>query len=268
MRGLVDAGVSFMRSRESDWGAGNLFTVHLWWHLCLYLLEAGRYDDALSIYDAEIHHDQSPGLTLEMLDASALLWRLTLDGIDSGDRYTALATAWEGQLFDEPWYAFNDLHGIVAFCGAGRVDDARGVIDRMERQIAAGPVAPGTGRAMTAEVGLPAGRAIVAFAEGRNDDVIAELLPIRRVFNHFGGSHAQRDLLQRTLTEAAIRSNQLDLARALVDERLSIRESNVYGLLARSRILAARGEDAAASAAHKAADANRERFAAAAAADG
>ena len=121
---------------------------------------------------------------------------------------------------------------------------------------------------MTAEVGLPAGRAIVAFTEGRNDDVIAELLPIRRAFNHFGGSHAQRDLLQRTLTEAAIRSNQLDLARALVDERLSLRESSVYGLLARARILAQRGDDAAATAARKAADAHRERFAAAATADG
>ena len=27
---------------EADWGARNLFTVHNWWHLALYLLEAGR----------------------------------------------------------------------------------------------------------------------------------------------------------------------------------------------------------------------------------
>ena len=29
------------------------------------------------------------GVALEMLDASALLWRLTLDGVDTGDRYAA-----------------------------------------------------------------------------------------------------------------------------------------------------------------------------------
>ena len=46
---------------------------------------------------------------------------------------------------------------------------------------------------MTAEVGLPACRAVVAFTEGRHDDVVAELLPIRSALHRFGGSHAQRD---------------------------------------------------------------------------
>src|SRR6185295_11208372 len=123
----------FLRSREGDWGSGNLFTVHNWWHLTLYLLEAGRADEALAIYDARVHNDDSPGVSLEMLDASALLWRLTLDGIDTGDRYAKLAQAWEGQLFDEPWYVFNDLHAVVALCGAGRLADARAVIERLER---------------------------------------------------------------------------------------------------------------------------------------
>jgi len=264
MRGQVDTGIGFMRSRQGDWGRGNLFTVHLWWHLALYLLEAGRYDDALAIYDADIHNEQSSGVTIEMLDASALLWRLTLDGIDSGDRYQHLAAAWDGQLFDEPWYAFNDFHGVLALCGAGRVDDAGAVIERMQRQVAAGDAVPGTRRSMTAEVGLPVSRAIVAFTEGRDDEVIDQLLPVRRVFHHFGGSHAQRDVLQRTLTEAAIRAGQLDLARALVDERLSVRDTSVYGLLARSRVLARRGEDRAAEVAKAAAAEHRARFAASA----
>ena len=66
---------------------------------------------------------------------------------------------------------------------------------------------------MTAEVGLPTSRAVIAFTEGRHDDVVDELWPIRAHFQQFGGSHAQRDLLQRTLTDSAIRSGQLDLAR-------------------------------------------------------
>src|SRR5262245_28490156 len=52
MQGKVDEGIRFLRSHEADWGSGNLFTVHNWWHLALYLLEAGRYDEALAIYDA------------------------------------------------------------------------------------------------------------------------------------------------------------------------------------------------------------------------
>lgn len=265
MQGKVDDGIRFLRSREPDWGRGNLFTAHNWWHLTLYLLEAGRYDQALAIYDAEVHNDDSDGISLEMLDGSSLLWRLTLDEADTGDRYGKLATAWEQQLFDEPWYVFNDFHAVIAFCGAGRVDDARAVVDRLERYAAEAPGEPGTNRAMTEEVGLATSRAVLAYTEGRHDDVVAELLPIRRMFHHFGGSHAQRDLLVRTLTESAIRSGKLDLARALLDERLSLRDTSLYGLLGRARVLGARGDEDGARAAEAAAEANRVRFAAAAA---
>jgi tetratricopeptide (TPR) repeat protein len=262
MQGKVDQGIRFLRSREADWGSGNLFTVHNWWHLALYLLEVGRYDDALAIYDAEVHNDASAGVSLQMLDASALLWRLTLEDVNTGDRYAKLAAAWEKQVGDESWYVFNDFHAAVALCGAGRVDDARAVVERLERYVAANPVQAGTNRAMTAEVGVPVARAVVAFTDGRHDDVVAELLPIRRIFHRFGGSHAQRDLLQRTLTESAIRSGRLDLARSLVDERLSQRDTSVYGWLRRARILAAQRNEAQADVARQAATANRTRFSA------
>jgi tetratricopeptide (TPR) repeat protein len=265
MQGRVDDGIRFMRSREADWGSGNLFTAHNWWHLALYLLEAGRYQEALAVYDAEVHNDKAPAVSLVLLDASALLWRLTLDGIDTGERYAKLATAWEAQVVDESWYVFNDFHAVIALSGAGRTDDARAVIERLERYSAAAPVPPGTNRAMADTVGLPASRAILAYAEGRHEDVIDGLLPIRRVFQDFGGSHAQRDLLQRTLTESAIRSGRLDLARALIDERLSLRDTSVYGLLARARVLARQGAAGAARQAEGAAASNRARFAAAAA---
>lgn len=264
MRGMVDTGISFMRARQDEWGAGNLFTAHNWWHLALYLVEAGRYGDALAIYDEQVHNDQSSGVTLEMLDASALLWRLTLDDVDTGERYPALASAWDGQLFDESWYVFNDLHGVIALCGAGRIDDARAVVDRLGRSAGSSEGARGTNAGMTREIGLPASSAIIAFAEGRHDDVVELLLPIRTRFHHFGGSHAQRDLLQRTLTEAAIRSGRLDLARALVNERLSLRDTSVYGLLARARVRALAGDDLGAADARDRAAAHRDRFAAAA----
>ncbi|MGH9048181.1 MAG: tetratricopeptide repeat protein [Acidimicrobiia bacterium] len=264
MRGRIDDGIRFLRTREPDWGSGNLFTAHNWWHLALYLLEAGRYEEALSIYDAEVHNDASPEVSLVMLDASALLWRLTLDGFETGDRYATLAAAWESQMAADPWYVFNDFHAVIALCGAGRTSDARAVIERLERDVADAPVQPGSNRAMAAEVGLPASRAVVAYTEGRHADVVGQLLPIRTVFHHFGGSHAQRDVLQRTLTESAIRSGRLDLARALIDERLSLRDTSVYGLLARARVLAGQGAEAEARAAEQAAASHRSRFDAAA----
>lgn len=253
MQGRVDEGISFLSSDATRWESGNLFTVHNWWHLGLYNLEAGRPEQALAIYDAEVHHGASAGVPIEMLDASALLWRLMLDGVDTGKRFDVLADAWAAKAGGEPWYAFNDLHAVMALAGAGRAADAKALIDSRQQWLegVVGSVAGATNVRMTAEIGLPACRASLAFTEGRYDDVIAELLPIRRIFNRFGGSHAQRDALHRTLLESAIRSDSWELARALTSERLGLRESSVYGWTQWARVLNGLGRNADAESAER-----------------
>ena len=241
-----------------EWKTGNLFTVHNWWHLALYHLEAGQPQRSLEIYDAEIHNDGSAGAPIEMLDASALLWRLMLDDVDTGDRFAKLAEAWAPKVAGTPWYAFNDLHAVMALAGADRRDEVRSVIQDRQRWVEGG--ATGTNIAMTAEIGLPACRATLAFVEDRHDDVIAELLPIRRILNHFGGSHAQRDALQRTLVESALRSGRFELARALTSERLGVRDSSVYGWSRRARALDGLGDAVAAAEAERLATEHRSRF--------
>ncbi len=49
------------------------------------------------------------------------------------------------------------------------------------------------------------------------------LLPVRGEAHAFGGSHAQRDVVHRTLLEAAFRSGQHALWRALAIERASLK---------------------------------------------
>ena len=228
MRGQVADGIRFLRDSEADWGSGNLFTVHNWWHLALFHLEGGDIDDVLRIYDAEVHHAASQGVPLEMLDASALLWRLRLDGVSDGGRFAPLADAWATRTDGRPWYVFNDLHAVMALVGAGRIAEAEGVVERLAGYVHCG--GSGTNVAMTAEIGLPASRAIIRFAQERYADVIDELLPIRRVLQRFGGSHAQRDVLQRTLLEAALQQRAprprpfaaLGAARGAGDERVRL----------------------------------------------
>ena len=132
-------------SDRTQWESGNLFTVHNWWHLALYELEAGRPERALAIYDAEIHHAGSLGVPIEMLDGSALLWRLRLDGVDTGGRFGPLADAWAPKAAAEPWYAFNDLHATMAFAGAGRLAEAHAVIARLDRWLDTAPAGPTPG---------------------------------------------------------------------------------------------------------------------------
>ncbi|MGH8976653.1 MAG: tetratricopeptide repeat protein [Acidimicrobiia bacterium] len=264
MQGKVDDGIRFLRSREKDWGSGNLFTVHNWWHLALYLLEAGRHDEVLAIYDAQVHNAQSAGVPIEMLDAGALLWRLTLDGIDTQGRFGPLADAWANRVGSESWYVFNDLHAVIALSGAGRLDEARAVVEELTRYVAAAPAHTQSNVMMTAEVGLPTTRAVIAFSEGRHDDAVKELWPVRARFHRFGGSHAQRDVLQRTLTDSAIRSGQHELARALLNERLSQRDTSIYGLRRQASVLRSVGAADAATASERRAGKYQATFAAAA----
>ena len=263
MQGRVDDGIRFLRSRQADWSNGNLFSVHNSWHLALYLLEADRTDESLAIYDRHIHNEHSAGVPMEMLDASALLWRLHLDSIDTGGRFDPLADAWATRTNYEPWYVFNDLHAVMALAGADRLAEARAVIARLEAYVAT--AAPSSNVRMTADVGLPACRAVLAFAEGRHDAVVAELAPIRTILARFGGSHAQRDAVQRTLVVSALRDGRLDLARALLDERLAVRETSVWSWRYRSRISRTTGDVEGAEQAGQRATAHRARFARAAA---
>jgi tetratricopeptide (TPR) repeat protein len=245
MQGRVDDGIRFLLDRQDDWGAANLFMVHNWWHLALYLLEVGAVSKALEIYDAQVHNAESDGVPLEMIDASALLWRLFLEGHDTGDRFAALANAWENRLGPTSWYVFNDLHAVMALAGAGRIADAEHAVEELAGYVHRDGA--GTNVMMASTIGLPASRAALRFAQGRYEEVVAELLPIRRKFQVFGGSHAQRDALVRTLLESAQRSGQHELARALIDERLSLRPSSVYGWTQRARLQQAIGNAAGAA---------------------
>jgi tetratricopeptide (TPR) repeat protein len=260
MQGRVAEGMQFLNGDGTRWESGNLFTVHNWWHMALFQLEAGRPELALAIYDAEIHHGQSAGVPIEMLDGSALLWRLLLDDVDTGNRFAALADAWSPKAGAEPWYAFNDLHAAMAFAGADRLEDLRNLVRSREVWL---ETAAGSNARMTAEIGLPACRAVCAFVEQRFDDVLAELMPIRRVLQHFGGSHAQRDALHRTLVESALRAGRYEQARALISERLGVRETSVYGWTQRARALRGLGDAIAAQDAERRATDHRSRFAAA-----
>ena len=97
-----------------------------------------------------------------MIDASAMLWRLHLRGVDVGDRWQAVADAWE-PVEDAGNYAFNDAHAAMAFVGAGRTAVARA----RDRGAEGGDgSATTTTPLFTREVGHPVVLAIKAFGDG------------------------------------------------------------------------------------------------------
>jgi hypothetical protein len=213
MQGRHRDGIAWMRTNPDAWSRESFFCVHNWWHLALYHLDLGDIDQVLALFDGPIYGARS-AVVLDMIDASALLWRLHLRGIDVGDRWDAVADKWE-PIAAAGNYAFNDAHAMMAFVGAKRTSSAEAVIEA--QHAAMGAVGDNAG--FTREVGRAVTMAILAFGEGKYAETVRLLRPVRNIANRFGGSHAQRDILDLTLIEAAFRAGNRLLAAALAAER-------------------------------------------------
>ncbi|MFI2810660.1 tetratricopeptide repeat protein [Microbulbifer sp. JSM ZJ756] len=231
MTGRPEVGIEWMKSREAFWaGEENFFKVHNWWHRALYHLDLGEQDEALALYDGPVRSEKS-NMALDMVDASALLWRLSISGCDVGDRWQELAKAWE-QHADGRLYPFNDWHAVMAYLGAGEDSRAEDITNSLR-----------AGRDNEAEVshwgwqtGLPLVEGFIAFWHGDYHRATEHLHSARYIANTFGGSHAQRDIIDWTLTEAAIRSGNRELAEAFANERLALKPDSLVnqGFIARA----------------------------------
>ncbi|MDP3740515.1 MAG: tetratricopeptide repeat protein [Hyphomonadaceae bacterium] len=216
MRGNVEEGVGWLEGTADGWSTDCGFAYHNWWHLGLLHLDRLDHKAALKLYDERVRPKNDANVVLEMLDASAMLWRLHLEGVDTGDRFERLARVWE-QKAEDGIYAFNDLHAIMAFLGAGRMGDAERTLKAM-RLAAEGKT---DNAAMTSEIGLPLAEGFIAFAAGRNVEAVEKIARVRGMAQRFGGSHAQRDVLALTALQAAIRGGMQSTAEAFAAERLA-----------------------------------------------
>ncbi len=218
MQGRSEDGIGWMTSRQPCWSASdNFFKVHNWWHYALYHLDLGQIDAALALYDGPIRADRSV-VAYDLVDASALLWRLSMSGCDLADRWQELAAKWDRHA-DGKLYPFNDWHGVMAYLGAGRDQDVARILALYR--------APADHTAEMSkwarETGLPLIEGFSAFWHGDYRQAAEHLYAARFISNCFGGSHAQRDLIDWTLTEAALRGGLKDLAVALANERLALK---------------------------------------------
>jgi hypothetical protein len=206
-------GVAWLSVNASRWSEGSFFAIHNWWHLALFHLGLDEIDTVLELVDARILGTES-AVVLDMIDASAMLWRLHLRGIDVGDRWQALAERWS-VLAEAGNYAFNDLHAMMAFVGADRQADAQRLLAAQARALQV----DGDNAQFLCDVGRAATQAVHAFGGGRYAEAVQLLRPLRSKAYRFGGSHAQRDIIDLTLIEAAARDGQKLFADALKRER-------------------------------------------------
>ncbi len=215
MQGRHREGGAWMADWRHHWTDGNGFAGHLGWHQALFALETLDHAEALRLFDAHLAPVPEQ-ITLQRLDAASLLWRLQLLGADVGGRWQPLIRDWDFGDHAAGTYPFNELHALLALLGNGEHTRAAAWIGAVEARVAR---SVGSNAEVAREVGLPLMRGTLAFAEGRFDAAVATLYPVRAIASRFGGSHAQRDLIDQTLLAAAVRARDPAAGRALVNER-------------------------------------------------
>jgi tetratricopeptide (TPR) repeat protein len=230
MRGDTKAGIAWLESTSAGWAPENVFAFHIWWHLALLHLDRGDMAAALALYDAKVRPANSDN-ALELVDATAMLWRISALGGDTGGRWAPLAKRWESRI-GHGGYTFNDAHAVMAFASAGRFDLAEAQIETLRRAARGG----GEVAAMAAQVGVPLALGLLAFARGEYRPAFDRLIEVRPRAVRFGGSHAQRDLIAWTAVEAALRAGDERTASALIAERLAAKPASAVNLGWRKRV--------------------------------
>lgn len=228
MQGRAREGGVFLARHAAALREPNGFARHLDWHRALFHFELGDIDAALQVHDTRLA-DAPAGWLAPLADASALLWRLELHGIDVRQRWAALADRWECQALVAagPFFA---VHAMMAFAVAGRADAGEGIFDVLRgdasRVCASDP-----------PLAEPLCRALLAFAEGRYVSCVERLDAVRTIAHRCGGSLAQCDVIHLTHTEAALRARRTVLARALVAERSARKPASRINQLLQARAL-------------------------------
>jgi len=213
-------GIAWMRDNAEHWTKESFLQVHNWWHLALYHFDLGETDEVLALYDGPIFGARST-IALNMVDASAILWRLHLGGVDVGDRWAPLAAQWQPHS-NASSYAFNDMHAMMAFVASGREAEAGRLIDAQSVAIEGA----GDNAGFTRDVGHPIARALRAFGCGDHAETVRLLAPVRARAHAFGGSHAQRDLFWQLWLRAGARAGEIATVKPYFERRAAER-SNV-----------------------------------------
>jgi tetratricopeptide (TPR) repeat protein len=232
MENRVDDGIRWLNSLDGEWGAVNNFVFHVHWHRCLYLLDLGRHDEVLACYDRNVRAE-STDEQLDISNAVALLWRLEQLGVAVGGRWAELAAQSRRHTGDH-LLVFPDIHYVMALAAAGD----REALDSWQasaHDFAAS--APEHEAVVMSEIGLTLAEAAIAHRQGEWDRVVAALLPVRHDIERIGGSHAQRDVFQRLLLDAALKAGRADVVTLLLRERARRRARD--GWAARQIVLAA-----------------------------
>lgn len=235
MTANATAGLKWLTGREAAWAHCNNFRYHVWWHKALMHLDLGQISAALALYDAEIRADKTDDYR-DISNATSLLSRLELEGVDVGNRWEELADISEKRT-EDGCLIFADLHYLLALAGGGRA----AAMDRLVARIGAdGARADSDVGNRMASPGHATAQGLEAFGEGNYAAAFENLRNARPHMHLAGGSHAQRDVFERLTIDAGLRAGRAKDVALILDDRQARRGGHEDGYAAVRRDMIAR----------------------------
>ena len=207
--GERDAGIAFLRDWLPGYSRDGSLFGHISWHLGLFELHAGHLENALQLYNAAFSAEDHRGAVHQKLaDSVSFLWRSELAGHPRDHARWAKMAEFARAKFPRPGMSLADWH--VALTHAATGDDAAfnawvGAVEDLARagRYPSGPMVP------------TAARGFAAFQRGDYAGTIDVLAPLLAERERLGGSRAQVDLVEATLTAAYLRAGQIEAAERL-----------------------------------------------------
>ena len=143
VQGRHEEGDEWLKALSSNWGAANQLRHHLWWHLCLFLLESGEFERICTLLTTELRNPDSPlvraapAATMDIQNVASLLLRLELRGVDVEEHWCVLADIC-AQRVNNHTNAFGNLHDMIVLAATGQFEKAEELLRNLYAFIESG----------------------------------------------------------------------------------------------------------------------------------
>lgn len=198
--------------------------VHLSWHLALFELALGQYEQALARYERDIRPSVVAKSMPTLADSASFLWRVQMYRGATSAEIAPAPLPWEevralaAPMAEHPGFAFQVAHAAFALAACEDHAGLTMMLEHLQRSASQGD-------RFIRDMVVPLVQGIGDFAQGEYARAAQALEPVCPQLVRIGGSHAQREVFEDTLLEAYLRAEQFAKAAAMLEERLTRRAS-------------------------------------------
>ena len=202
----VSAGCDYLNAWMPNYDRRSLLHGHLSWHQALWALQNGDESVMWKIVDDAVSQINTSSLPINALtDTASIYYRAELAGYKvSSERWRKLSE-YAADKFPIMGQSFADVHAALAHAMAGNEEHLSKLIEG--------------NNGFAGDIVSPVAKAWKAISENKWDTAREELKTASSDFERFGGSRAQRDLLEFTYVNVLMRCGKKEAARKTLLER-------------------------------------------------